>query len=112
MQNISAQQLKDMMDKQPDLTLINVLDNEQFHMKNVPGSINVPVAKDHFPEKVEKETGGKDAPVVVYCASMDCKASEKAAKELEEAGFTEVYDFVGGVKAWNAAGYTLVKSGA
>ena len=49
---------------------------------------------------VEQEAGGKDKSVVVYCASSHCNSSEKAAKKLEEAGFTAVSRYTGGAAAW------------
>ena len=51
-------------------------------------------------QRVEEQAGGKDKPVVVYCASQQCNSSEKAAENLENAGFTAVTDFAGGFKAW------------
>jgi rhodanese-related sulfurtransferase len=37
----------------------------------------------------------------VYCASIDCHSSTDAAKKLDQAGFTNVYDYRGGAKAWH-----------
>ena len=53
-----------------------------------------------FVARVEKEAGGKDKPVIVYCASRQCNSSEKAAEKLENAGFTQILDYAGGFKAW------------
>jgi rhodanese-related sulfurtransferase len=49
---------------------------------------------------VEQEAGGKDKPVVVYCASQQCNSSEKAGNKLEAAGFTAVSRYTGGAAAW------------
>ena len=57
---------------------------------------------------MEKLVGGKkDKPIVVYCASTTCDASPKAARRLNEAGFSKVYDYEGGVKAWKESGLEL-----
>jgi rhodanese-related sulfurtransferase len=42
----------------------------------------------------------------VYCKSGG--RSGKAAKQLEKKGFT-VYNLIGGISAWKAAGKTIVK---
>ena len=107
MQTMTVQQLKAMMDRNEDFTLINVLDREDFERSRIPGSENVPVSRDDFEDRVEELAGGKDAQIVVYCASFDCEASPKAAKKLDEAGFENVYDFEGGTKEWMRAGHEI-----
>ena len=71
-----------------------------FEKTEIPGAINVPLDDDDFVARVEKQAGGKDKPVVVYCASQQCNSSEKAAEQLENAGFTAITDYAGGFKAW------------
>ena len=64
----------------------------------------MPLEGGDFPQRVENNVGGKDQPVVVYCASHECDSSTKAAQELESAGFSNVYDFEGGAKEWEESG--------
>lgn len=108
MQTLTAQQLKQRLDRNEKLLLINVLDEDEFE-RQLPGSRNVPVNRENFVQRVRKAGGSENKEIVVYCASTDCGASPKAAKELDEAGFTHVYDFEGGIKAWREAGYELVR---
>lgn len=56
-------------------------------------------------KKVQDLAKDKSAKIVVYCSSLECDASPTAAKNLDEAGFTEVYEFEGGMKEWKEAGY-------
>jgi len=107
MKTMNAQQVKETLDQETDFQLINVLPEEQHRQKHIPGSINVPVGLDDFPDRVENEVAGKGAKVVLYCANTDCDASSKATKKLEQAGFEDVADFEGGVAAWEEAGYPL-----
>lgn len=110
MKTLDLTKLKSWMDqKKPDLTLINVLSEEDFEKSHIPGSHNIPVDRDDFVQAVERVAGGKDSTIVVYCASFDCDASPKAAKQLDEAGFTNVYDFDGGMKEWLKAGYDVAR---
>jgi len=111
MQSIDTKYLTEMRRQKDDLTIINVLSHEHFHQRHIPGSKNIPVAEADFAEKVESRVGGRDEPVVVYCASEECDASEKAAAKLDEAGFREVYDYTGGMRAWQEAGQP-VQAGA
>ncbi len=100
MNTITTDELKALRNKKPGLTLVNTLGAESFEKTRIPGAINVPLDDSDFVEHVEGEAGGKDAPVVVYCASQQCNSSEKAAQKLEEAGFTAVSRYTGGAAAW------------
>jgi rhodanese-related sulfurtransferase len=103
-QTLTTEQLDKMRESHEDLPLINVLPEETYEKAHIPGSDNIPLQADDFLERAEKKAGGKDKPLVVYCASTECDASPKAAKKLEEAGFSEVYDYEGGTEAWKQAG--------
>ncbi|MYL23404.1 rhodanese-like domain-containing protein [Vreelandella massiliensis] len=83
-----------------DFVLINVLPREVFNEQHIRTSINIPVQDDDFVKKVEDVAGSKDRKIVVYCANFECDASPKAAEKLEEAGFTQVYDYEGGTEDW------------
>lgn len=100
MKTITTDELKSLRKKNEDLTLVNTLSAESFEKTRIPGAINVPLDTSDFISRVEHQAGGKDKPVVVYCASQQCNSSEKAATKLEEAGFTAVSRYMGGAAAW------------
>ena len=110
MQTINVEQLKEMKQSQQNLTVINVLPESSHEKAHVPGSITIPLETDDFVQPVERAVGGKARPLVVYCANPSCDLSPKAAKQLESSGFTEVFDFEGGVEAWREEG-ELVTTG-
>lgn len=101
MQTLTRDELKRMNEEQhEDFVLINVLPREAFNDKHIRTSINIPYKQADFVGTVEKVTGSKDRKIVVYCANFDCDASSNAARQLEEAGFTQVYDYEGGTQDW------------
>ena len=100
MKTITTEDLKALKGQNGHLTLVNTLAADAFPKTKIPGAINVPLESDDFAARVEKEAGGKDKPVVVYCASQQCNSSEKAACKLESAGFTAVSRYTGGAAAW------------
>jgi rhodanese-related sulfurtransferase len=104
MQTLTTSQLKEVWNRQADVPVINVLPHEAYEKAHIAGTSNIPGDDEDFIERVEQAAGGKEQPVVVYCASEQCDASPNAAKRLEEAGFTHVYDYEGGTKAWEQAG--------
>ncbi len=100
MKTITTEDLKALKGQNGHLTLVNTLAADAFQKTKIPGAINIPLESDDFAARVEKEAGGKDKPVVVYCASQQCNSSEKAARKLESAGFTAVSRYTGGAAAW------------
>jgi rhodanese-related sulfurtransferase len=100
MKTITTDELKALKGQNGDVTLVNTLGAEAFEKTKIPGAINVPLESGDFAAHVEQEAGGKDKPVVVYCASQQCDSSEKAARKLEAAGFTAVSRYTGGAAAW------------
>ncbi|MCR9075740.1 MAG: rhodanese-like domain-containing protein [bacterium] len=107
MQTITTEELRQFIAHHTDGAVINVLDESSYDAKHIPGSINVPLSEPDFTDQVERRAAGKDAPIVVYCASEDCNASEKAARQLRSAGFTDVRDYTLGVQGWEIEGYQL-----
>ena len=100
MKTIATDELKALREKDGDLTLVNTLGAESFEKTRIPGAVNISLDSSDFTSRVEQEAGGKDKPVVVYCASSHCNSSEKAAEKLEVAGFTAVSRYTGGAAAW------------
>lgn len=102
MQTITREELKHMNGAEEDFVLINVLSRKHFNEQHIRTSINIPVDENDFAEKVEAVAGSKSRKVMVYCASTECNASPRAAQQLQEAGFTDVYDDEGGTRDWFA----------
>ncbi len=111
MRTISTADLRSMRDGGQRFNLINVLPNEHFEERHIPGSKNIPFEgagfEGAFVDAVNQEVDAKNDQVVVYCASPTCDLSPKAARQLEQAGFTNVMDYEGGVKAWADAGLPI-----
>lgn len=100
MKTITTGELKARCGKPGGPTLVNTLGTEAFEKTKIPGAINVLLESRDFTARVEQQTGGKGKPVVVYCASRQCDSSEKAARKLEAAGFTDVSRYTDGAAAW------------
>ncbi|MDX1394003.1 MAG: rhodanese-like domain-containing protein [Gemmatimonadota bacterium] len=84
--------------------IINVLDEEDFERAHIPGTRNIPLASGDLVERVDDLVDHRSDTVVVYCAGPECDASPKAAELLREAGFTDVFDYEGGMAEWISAG--------
>ena len=106
MQPLTKEELKTMFDNDDDFVLVNVLGREAFEKAHIPMSLNIPGSEDLVPrmKHAEPDTMRK---LVLYCANFDCQASPNAAEKLRQAGYTNVFDFEGGMKDWQDAGYPV-----
>ena len=107
MHTLTREQFESLRRNDDSALIINVLDEDHFQEEHIPGSINIPLSSDEFVQRVEQEAGTKDRKIVVYCASFECDASPKAARKLDEAGFSNVLDYEGGTKDWKEAGHDI-----
>lgn len=106
---LSTEQMESMLEG-GEAIVINVLPAEEYEKAHIPETHNIPVADDDFVDRVLELVGDEDAPVVVYCAGPECDASPDAARELEEAGFSRVFAYEGGMKAWLASGNKIERA--
>ena len=77
--------------------LIDVRTPKEFVAGHLKNSKNIDVLNNNFLKQIEGLD--KTQPVYLYCRSG--KRSSKASAELEDAGFTKVYDLKGGYLAWS-----------
>jgi rhodanese-related sulfurtransferase len=99
---ISAEDLKNQMETDASLVVINVLPEEYYNDCHIIGSLNMPLAElDKKIEGIEKK-----APIVVYCAHSKCPASAQGAQRLHQLGYTNVKMYEGGMKEWVELGFS------
>lgn len=104
--NLDAEEVKELKDDD-DVVLIDVLSNESFEDRHIPGAINLPVDEPDFEALIKEKVPDKQAKLIVYCSDEECKASPRAAKTLEELDYENVMHFSGGLAGWRRAGYEL-----
>lgn len=107
MNKLTATELDRVKQQGKKFLLVNTLSESDFEKTKIENAVNIPQEDDDFVERVEQQAGGKDQPVVVYCASTECSSSTKAAEKLDNAGFTNVYDFEAGAKGWKETGHRM-----
>jgi rhodanese-related sulfurtransferase len=93
MQEITVQELKDKMDNGDDFQLIDVREDFEYETSNI-GGLLIPLGGI----LIEADKVSKDKPVVVMCRSG--KRSAAAIMQLEQKGFTNLYNLQGGILAW------------
>jgi rhodanese-related sulfurtransferase len=93
MQEITVEELKAMQDEGKDFQLIDVREDFEYEMSNLNGTL-IPLGGI----MIETEKIAKDKPVVVMCRSG--KRSAAAIMQLEQLGYTNLYNLQGGILAW------------
>lgn len=93
MNEVTVQELKDKRDAGEDFQLIDVREDFEYEMSNLDGEL-IPLGG------ILIETGkiDKSKPVIVMCRSG--KRSAAAIMQLEQHGFSNLYNLKGGMLAW------------
>ncbi|VXA93187.1 Rhodanese-like domain protein [Exiguobacterium sp. 8H] len=79
-----------------EITLLDVREVSEYDGGHIEGSVNAPLSSldaNHLPYP-------KDEPIYVICRSGN--RSAQAASQLQDAGYTEIYDVSGGMMAWES----------
>ncbi len=93
MNEISVQELKEKIDKGEDFQLIDVREDFEYETSNLGGQL-IPLGGI----LIETDKIAKDKDVVIMCRSG--KRSAMAIQQLEQQGFTNLYNLYGGILAW------------
>ena len=81
---------------QSGAVLVDVRRPDEYALGYIPGAVNIEVTAPDFAQRVAALD--KTKPTYLYCRSG--ARSAKAAAQLSAAGFTQVYNLLGGVLDW------------
>lgn len=93
---ISAQEAKEMMDKDASAIILDVRTPAEFAEGHISNALNI--ANETIGTERPKGLPDLDATILIYCRSGN--RSAQAAKKLVAMGYTQVYDF-GGLNTWS-----------
>ncbi len=102
---VSIDDVKKMIDTKENVIILDVTDKHEFEGGHLPGAINISRGMLEF--KVAQIIPDKNSKIVVYCG-LDLRGP-LATKTLNDLGYNNAVNMAGGLKAWKAAGYPLVK---
>jgi rhodanese-related sulfurtransferase len=98
MKQMSATELRDYLATDVSPILIDVREEHELQHGMLAGAIHIPMQT--VPGKVTEFDQDKTKPVVLICRSG--KRSDQVGQFLEQAGFNDVINLVGGMNAWAA----------
>ncbi|MFG0284653.1 MAG: rhodanese-like domain-containing protein [Phycisphaerales bacterium JB039] len=106
MQTIDATSLNDLLDREDDWLLVDVVPEPEFAHEHIPGSENVPADDPDFVERIDALAASRRTPVIVYDSEPN-GASARVGQRLEKEGFVQVIDFADGLDGWKRAGLAV-----
>ena len=93
---ITVKELKQKMDENPDLQVLDVREPFEVQVGSIPGTIKIPMTI--VPLKLEELDNSKE--IYVHCKSG--MRSARICEFLSYNDFKNIYNVKGGIKAWSA----------
>ncbi|WP_248963681.1 adenylyltransferase/sulfurtransferase MoeZ [Sphaerisporangium perillae] len=93
---ITAQELKDMQDRGDDIFLVDVREQNEYEIVNIPGAVLIP--KGEFLRGTALELLPQDKKIILHCKSG--ARSAEALAVVKNAGFSDAVHVGGGVLSW------------
>jgi rhodanese-related sulfurtransferase len=98
--DITIEELKERIEKGENLNLMDVREEYEFDEFNI-GATLIPLGD--LPDRLAEIEAWKDQEILIHCRSG--ARSGRAKEYLESEGFSNVRNVLGGMLAWQAAGY-------
>ena len=108
---INIDSLRQLLASSSPPTLIHLLPDEDFAEAHLPGARCFCVYESAFVSKIDEAFPDKAVPLVVYGRSDATFEAGAAVTKLHKAGYTNVTQLSGGLKAWRDAGGIVEGSG-
>jgi rhodanese-related sulfurtransferase len=90
-----------------DALILDVREPERFEQGHLAGAVNLTSGESAqgahdagYAEAVEREAGGRDRRLIVYCGQGN-RSARTADALRNEHGFTDVASIIGGAKLWS-----------
>jgi rhodanese-related sulfurtransferase len=103
--DITTQEAAALIEDNPGLIIIDVRTQAEFDSGHIENAINLDYNSDSFQQ--ELDSLDKDKTYLVYCAVGARSAS--ALEMMEELGFIEAYNILGGIDQWQKDGLPIIE---
>ncbi|OKL37795.1 sulfurtransferase TusA family protein [Domibacillus mangrovi] len=91
---ISLDEFKEKVDKNENLTVLDVREIEEYEEGHIEGAIHIPLGE------VEQRAGELDKEDVIYVICHSGRRSELAAQTIAKKGFKQLFNVVPGMRDW------------
>jgi len=93
--SVTVTELKGMLDRREDFFLLDVREPFESDIAHIPSATLIPLGE--LPQRLDEVPANQK--IVIHCKSG--ARSARAAEFLEGAGYTNVWNVTGGIKAWS-----------
>jgi polyisoprenoid-binding protein YceI/rhodanese-related sulfurtransferase len=104
---IDARRLQDWLKENEPPFVLDVLPRENYDHRHLPGAQRATVYEVSFLDQARAVVRDLNRSIVVYGAGPESKEASVAADKLLRAGFTNVWEFTGGLEAWEEQGFVI-----
>ncbi len=102
---ITREEIQRKINTNEPITLVEALPQKYYDAEHLPGAIHLP--HDQVRELASQLLPDKNTLIAVYCASTECQNSRIATNLLEQLGYTNAHEYVGGKQDWMEAGLPI-----
>lgn len=102
---ITREQIKEKLDNKEPVTIIEALPKNYYDVEHLPEALNIP--HDDIQVRAPDMLPDKNAFIVVYCASTNCRNSKIAIDTLEQMGYSNAFEYVEGKQHWLEANFPV-----
>ena len=108
MRMIDGKRMKELLEKK-QAKAVDVDSKNDFKKSHITGAINIPHDEKNFAQKVEFEIGKKNEQVVLCANEKVGPRLSILAKELEDAGYKDVYQYKANPSDWKSSNLNVRK---
>lgn len=105
---VDAEGLLDLVDKTPELIIIDARIRQDRVQGYIEGSVSLPDIETNC-VSLARLIPGKSSPVLFYCNGVKCGRSAKSSLQALACGYSRIYWFRGGIEEWKQKNYPFLK---
>lgn len=108
---VSALEVRSRLARDPKPLLIHVLPPEHFAARHLEGALNICSYETAFVPTIQQLVPDPGQTIILYGEGEPSIDSADAAEKLAAAGYKDILDFRGGLRAWEEVGMPIVSEG-
>ncbi len=108
MKYITAKEIKKLMDTNQKFVLLDCRSQASYDVEHIAQAQNI--LWSEVPNIALAAIPDKKTMLITSCSSITCDASLKCYEELAKLGYTNIYEYPGGLAEWITQGYPTQKN--
>jgi len=105
---VFAEDIIDLVEKNPDIILIDARIRSDRHQGYIEGSVSLPDIETNC-AALAKVTPEKKSAILFYCNGVKCGRSVISSRIAIKCGYINIYWFRGGFEEWKAKNFPFIK---